>query len=335
MSVGETFEVTGALTVDAGGELSITDTTLILPSDVMTLDGDVAVTGGSLTFPGAEALNLSGTGGFTLVDTGIESIGNLTLSNRLSLNNSSLSVPSQLDLTESGILEIIGSNVTSETQTIRGASAGIFRFVFDEAGISSHWNSVWAFFANSRLEVDAGAFEGGPGTYRLIHVGSSTNFLPFEEASITITGFDALGYDTSVAQYSDSDSYVELVLTNNDYGAWCDLHGVPTSERHISADADMDGVPNLIEYATGSSPALNTEKAVALERADGSPSFRFRRRKSSSLTYAVETSQDLVNWTEDGSLTMQSEESDVDYDQITVPLSSDNTARFIRLKVTQ
>lgn len=64
-----------------------------------------------------------------------------------------------------------------------------------------------------------------------------------------------------------------------------------------AADPDSDGIPNFLEYATGRNPlAAESLPLCRLETlTPESLDFVFRRERA-ELTYAVETSTDLVTW---------------------------------------
>ena len=330
-----TFEVEETFTLTSEGTISINESTFILPSDTLSIDGTMTLNTGSLSLPRVAALTLQGDGNLILNNSSLSSSTNLIIDNHIQLENSSLTTPSQLRIFSGGTLEIIGSNVTSQSQTFWGGSSGLMKFVFDEAGISHHYNTVWGYYAAAHVEVEAGDFGGAAGTYLLLKSNSTGNLSTLSDDNITVSGFDELGYNAVITQNISDAYYVELVLTNDEYGTWCESHSIPTNLRHISADADRDGVPNLVEYATGSSPTLNTDRSVELTETNDAPTFRFRKRKTSSLLYTVETSTDMINWAEDPSLSLDTATHDLEYDQITVPLSvEENAPKFLRLKIS-
>ncbi|MEN9841090.1 MAG: hypothetical protein RL376_890, partial [Verrucomicrobiota bacterium] len=100
------------------------------------------------------------------------------------------------------------------------------------------------------------------------------------------------------------------------------------------ADPDTDGLPNLLEYAFGTSPgsaASSAAPAVSLLPAPTSKLQLSFLRARSDLTYTVETSSDLLNWsaiaTNPGAVSP------------TIPVTVTDVAtpaprRFLRLRVT-
>jgi hypothetical protein len=69
----------------------------------------------------------------------------------------------------------------------------------------------------------------------------------------------------------------------------------PEGERAETADADSDGIINLLEYALGSSPrrADSMPQVTASRTPDGRLAITFLRQALPEITYAVEYSPDM------------------------------------------
>lgn len=91
---------------------------------------------------------------------------------------------------------------------------------------------------------------------------------------------------------------VDVVPAANRYPSWiAGYAGVPEHMRAEIADPDGDGVPNLLEMFLARTPAAPEAKAPLL-LADGSLSFRLAGSLPASTRIVLETSHDLVTWTE-------------------------------------
>lgn len=83
---------------------------------------------------------------------------------------------------------------------------------------------------------------------------------------------------------------------------WSSMNIPDPAKRGPTDDADNDGVPNLIEYFTGTLAANGGSVATfSAEVAGGSAVFRFKRALNrADVTGVVEWSSDLVNWHRSG-----------------------------------
>lgn len=104
-------------------------------------------------------------------------------------------------------------------------------------------------------------------------------------------------------------------------------------------DADGDGLPNLIEYATGTNPTLAGPANVAVGRSGAFLTLTYTRVADETLVYTVEGSNDLATWTavstagnpSTGSLNVAGPVTVTD----TVSVTGASVRRFLRLKVSQ
>jgi kumamolisin len=118
-----------------------------------------------------------------------------------------------------------------------------------------------------------------------------------------------------------------------------------TSTSGDLADPNGNGVPNLLEYALGGNPlqtGSNPSPTLSTVQVSGQNylAITFTEISDPSLTYTVQVSTDLVNWTAGGTLyssTPISGGTQVTYrDTVALPQSgaTNVTARFMRLQVT-
>lgn len=140
----------------------------------------------------------------------------------------------------------------------------------------------------------------------------------------------------------------DLFAATISYEAWRAnfFSGVELADQAVSgemADCDVDGVPNLLEYAHGTNPKLATDPpklAASVRTTDSSSSFvvHFRRLLlAHELDYRLESSTTLETW-----LPVSAEELDRTLNAdgtitVTVKAGSleDLAARFFRLRVSR
>lgn len=100
------------------------------------------------------------------------------------------------------------------------------------------------------------------------------------------------------------------------------------------ADADGDGLANLLEYAFQLPPLVSNASPVALEIMDERMRVKFRRIADPSLIYQVEASADLTHWTAIWSSTAaQNTDGEVIVSDVE-PMEA-NPSRFLRVRVAR
>ena len=108
--------------------------------------------------------------------------------------------------------------------------------------------------------------------------------------------------DSSVSRGADAGwvDQVVLVPAAGGFAAWATGAGLVGPDAALDADPDADGLPNLLEYALGTSPTQATDAAqrpaVTLDLVSGEPALvlTHRRRKVGAPTYTYKTATDLA-----------------------------------------
>jgi len=134
-------------------------------------------------------------------------------------------------------------------------------------------------------------------------------------------------------------SPVLSLVTENAYAAYATAQGLDVGGKGAAlADADGDGVNNLLEFFLGSDAAVaDGAQLPQLRYEDGVPMFEFtRRRAAAGLAFEVQMSTDLVNWVD---LAGSEEETLFDIvstgelDRLTLRLQPGLERIFMRLRV--
>jgi len=131
---------------------------------------------------------------------------------------------------------------------------------------------------------------------------------------------------------AESSIYLITVIPLNSLSSWRWNHFYTyesTGSADNLADADNDGVPNILEYALLGDPTRpHTAQLPILLPAGNTLTFKFLRARS-DINYIVEQSSDLKTWT-DISTNAGTVGQEV---EISVPFNGGS--KFLRLKVSE
>ena len=127
-----------------------------------------------------------------------------------------------------------------------------------------------------------------------------------------------------------------LIAATPTYAEWAAANGMSTVTK--GADDDGDGYSNLLEYALGANPSsmADIRQATAIAEASGQKYMQLSLSRTlirPSLTWSLERSADMVNWTAATSAVITDTASELVL-RDTLPLSG-NEKRFIRVRVTE
>ena len=217
------------------------------------------------------------------------------------------------------------------------------------------------------------AFDSNTLTYAVGLPNAATSFTvaattASSAATLTMNGTAQTSGTTSAPNaFSTNSATVTLVVTAQDgttsktytlnltrntlYLDWAASNGLNSTNNSATADADGDGIPNLLEYAFNSSPTTQDRSVLpatttSLNPADGKHYFTYAFRQlinPGTLTYGIETSPDLITWTAVPAQNLQQVGTAVPTgDGVTqvvtfriLPSIEDSpAASFVRLKVT-
>ena len=127
-----------------------------------------------------------------------------------------------------------------------------------------------------------------------------------------------------------------LILSPATFTEWITLFGLSGADALQTADPDADGVLNLLEFYTGSSPVSAGPVTTTLFKTPTGIDFTYPRAKGiTGVTAIVEWTDDLITWSISGvsAPTVVADQDATETVKVTVPLGSGN-GRFVRLRVT-
>lgn len=176
---------------------------------------------------------------------------------------------------------------TPTSNMVAGTGAATFHgdFVIDTSSVTGNTGYIWTLV--NRATLTGESFD--PVTFSVVGFAD-----PEDDGVWTMT--DSRG------DWSFSEATGELTLDiGSDYEDWAASYGLAIGSE--AGDLDNDGLANFAEYAFGLAPDSGSSTnpiVVPLDKLTGK--FRYTRRATpaaTGLNYAVWTSTDLVNWTED------------------------------------
>ena len=128
------------------------------------------------------------------------------------------------------------------------------------------------------------------------------------------------------------------------YDQWKVDQGLPVDSADTTTPT-VDGISILFKYATLGSVSTSDPSPVLLKTEGGVPSLSFKRRVSSSISYQIESSNDLSTWTPlaslaagasswTGSATVTESAVGTDGRDVSVTAIPNDSPRFLRVAVT-
>ena len=120
------------------------------------------------------------------------------------------------------------------------------------------------------------------------------------------------------------------------FANWIAAAGLTGPAAGATADADGDGVPNLLEYALGRLPNVaENAPPITMVQEGANLVCRYTRPKTTTgLTYQFQSSNDLVSWTPVAAAPVVESTSAL-FDTMVLALPADVPRYFLRLQVTQ
>ncbi|CAA6692735.1 MULTISPECIES: dienelactone hydrolase family protein [unclassified Lentimonas] len=289
--------------VNTNGSFDLNGGIVDVSASTFSIDGTATVDGGSWVSAG---LSLSGSGAFILKSGSITISGEVGTSIPLiEISGGSIDFGTtqvQIGKTSPTEFRVIGDDASILMNILNQKNAtgkdGTFHFIFNETGISPIQITKFLHLEAATVVVDGTNYTGGAASFLLI---DSTNLQTLADPeNLTTTGFEAHGLEATFDQDpADGADWLQLVLTESAYGAWAADKGLSGADRHISADPDLDGMSNLMEYVLGRDPALSTEENhPEVDATSGDLVFTFNRLEASAAntTQVFQYGSDLQGW---------------------------------------
>ena len=147
---------------------------------------------------------------------------------------------------------------------------------------------------------------------------------------------DSYGGSLVVHNYAVSSTSQPAQLTVNlSFSDWAAQWSLTGLQAGPAANPAGDGIVNLVKFALGLNPTVCASKGLpTLTQESGQYVFRFTRPLLlCGITYTVQTSTDLVNWT--GTIATTVESSTRTTETLVATLPATGPRLFVRLQVTQ
>lgn len=126
-----------------------------------------------------------------------------------------------------------------------------------------------------------------------------------------------------------------ISVTGSGYDTWISSYPGATSLPGVNEDPDRDGLSNLLEYALGGNPSLKDASTLLSTATTGAGASTYLaltfRRAQADITYTVQGSSDLINWSDIPFTLVAVGDSQSVSD--TVAINASTSKRFMRLKV--
>lgn len=205
----------------------------------------------------------------------------------LTVTNGTSSETTSFNLTVNGpaISAIVDQNIGV------GSTAGPVAFTIGDTIGSVGSLTVSATSSNPALVPASGIFLAGAGSGRTITITPVAN--QTGSAAITITVTDgtltaSATFNVNVSASPSQSSRLEYFGTAQDSGSAADL-----------ANPAGDGVPNLIKYALGMNPDINSRTGLpVVSDGSGALEIQFNRNLAATdVSYYIQASDDMENWT--------------------------------------
>jgi len=185
----------------------------------------------------------------------------------------------------------------------------------------------------SILDPGAGAFEDCTSLHSALFLGDAPSRLDEKTFANTSPDFTIYYLSTSTGFTSPTwNGYPTVMLDESSYPAapWLVSHGLP-QDTDLNHDLNNDGVSILMAYALDLDPNENlSQHMLAPVLVDDSLTLTFHAA-APGVSYTVETSTDLKNWTTDGVAI-----SDLDSNkQRTASVPRDAPRRYLRLVISE
>lgn len=143
-------------------------------------------------------------------------------------------------------------------------------------------------------------------------------------------GFDGMIDDVRIYSMELAAATVEALYVANrePYLQWADQYGMDADTRLLTADPDLDGKNNLLEYALGYDPVQAESNATSLitindtEEPQEGIEFSYKRRRNAAelgLSYTAEIINDLAadSWASDALTEVSAVMLDVGFEEVT------------------